>query len=103
MHQPSSCCLEENRMNNKTPSPTGEYGVGTFTYTVYNDRDEVMEIGKGTKRSITARVYYPVLKESCVGCSKPVCLSENMIKGLKSAFKVAPNFKKDPTGNISEC
>ena len=90
-------------MNKKTPSPTGEYGVGTFTYTVYNDRDEVMKIGKGTKRSITARVYYPVLKESCVGCSKPVCLSENMIKGLKSAFKVAPNFKKDPKGNISEC
>ena len=24
----------------KRPSPTGEYAVGTFTYTVYTDREE---------------------------------------------------------------
>ena len=90
-------------MSKKTPNPTGEYAVGTFTYTIYNDRDEVLEIAKGTKRSITARVYYPVLKESTAGLSKPIALSENMIKGFKSAFKVAPNFKKNPEDNISEC
>ncbi len=90
-------------MSIKTPKPTGEYAVGTFTYTVYNDRAEVMEIGKGTERNVAARVYYPVLKESTEGCQKPVALSDNMIKGFKSAFKVAPNFKKNPEDNVSEC
>ena len=44
------------------PVPAGEYAVGTFTYTVYNDREEILL--PGTQRSIPARVYYPVLKES---------------------------------------
>ena len=32
-------------MKNKSlPKPTGEYAVGTFTYTVKDDRKEVMKI-----------------------------------------------------------
>ncbi len=27
------------------PKPTGEYAVGTFVYTVWNDREEVMHQG----------------------------------------------------------
>lgn len=83
------------------PKPTGEYAVGTFTYTVKDDREEVMP--RGGMRSVAARVYYPVSKDSVEGCSKPVGLSENMIKGFKMAFIVAPDFKKNPEMNVSEC
>ena len=83
------------------PKPTGEYAVGTFTYTVENDREEVMP--QGGMRSVAARVYYPVNKDSIEGCEKPVGLSENMIKGFKMAFKVSPDFKKNPEINVSEC
>ena len=85
----------------KIPMPTGEYAVGTFTYTVKDDREDVM--APGTMRSVAARVYYPVLKESVKGLKKTVALSENMIKGFKSAFFVAPNFKDNPEANLSEC
>ena len=85
----------------KLPLPTGEYAVGTLTYTVKDDREEVME--PGTMRSVAARVYYPVLKESVEGLSRTVALSDNMIKGFKDSFKVAPNFKKDPEANLSAC
>ena len=83
------------------PKPTGEYAVGTFTYTVKDDRKEVMH--QGGMRSVTSRVYYPVLKESVKGRPKMVALSDNMLKGFKDAFKVAPNFKKKPEANRSEC
>lgn len=85
----------------RLPKPTGEYAVGTFTYTVRDDRKEVMH--QGGMRSIAARVYYPVLKESVKGLPKTVALSDNMTKGFKDAFKVAPNFKKDPEANLAEC
>ena len=77
-------------MGRALPKPQGEYALGTFTYTVYNDRDEVLEIGQGSKRSIASRVYYPVLKETVIGLKKCTALSENMIKGFKMSFKVAP-------------
>ena len=83
------------------PKPTGEYAVGTFTYTVKDDRKEVAY--QSDMRSVTARVYYPVLKESVKGLPKAAAMSENMQKGFKSAFKVAPDFKKDPQANHSEC
>lgn len=85
----------------RLPKPTGEYAVGTFTYTVRNDRKEIMH--QGGMRSVAARVYYPVLKESVNGLPKVVALSDNMLKGFKDAFKVAPNFKKNPEMNQSEC
>ena len=46
-------------MSNK-PLPTGEYAVGTFTHTIYTDREEVL--APGTKRTVPVRVYYPVAK-----------------------------------------
>ena len=47
--------------NRVLPTPTGEYAVGTFIYTVKDDRKEVMH--QGGMRSVAARVNYPVLKE----------------------------------------
>lgn len=84
-----------------TPKPSGEYAVGTITYTVRDDREELLN--PGTMRSVACRVYYPVRKESVEGLSKLTALSENMRKGLKSAFKVAPDFKNNPEANLSEC
>jgi len=84
-----------------TPVPTGEYAVGTFTFTVKDDREEVMN--PGTMRSVAARVYYPVLKESVAGLPKTKALSDHMLKGFRSAFKVAPDFRKNPGANLSEC
>ena len=59
----------------KRPSPTGEYAVGTFTYTVYTDREEALE--PGIKRKVPARVYYPVLKESVKDLPKAKYMTEN--------------------------
>ena len=50
------------------PSPTGEYAVGTFTFTATTDRAEIL--APGTKRLVPARVYYPVTKESVEGMSR---------------------------------
>ena len=50
------------------PVPTGEYAVGTFTYTVKDVREEVMK--PGTMRSVAARVYYPVNKADVEGFTK---------------------------------
>ena len=50
------------------PSPTGEYAVGTFTHTIYTDREEIL--APGSKRVVPVRVYYPVTKESVEGMSK---------------------------------
>ncbi len=83
------------------PKPTGKYAVGTFTYTVKDDREEVM--APGTMRSVASRVYFPVLKESVEGLKKSIALSDNMIKGFKNVYKVAPDFKKNPEMNLSEC
>ena len=83
----------------KMPKPTGEYAVGTFTYTVKDDREELL--APGTMRSVAARVWYPVLKESVRDLPKAAALSENMIKGFKRSFHVAPSFKD--AENLSEC
>ena len=83
------------------PKPTGEYAVGTFTYTVKDDREEILN--PGTMRSVAARVYYPVLQESVKGLPKTVTLSENMLRSYKKTFMTAPNFKKHPEMKYSEC
>ncbi|MBO4533690.1 MAG: hypothetical protein IKX70_00330 [Treponema sp.] len=83
------------------PKPTGEFAVGTFTYTIKDHRKEVLPAGG--MRSIAARVYYPVLKESVAGLAKAQALSENMIAGFKKSFHFAPDFSKNPQDNISEC
>ncbi len=90
------------RMNRiLAPRPTGEYAVGTFTYTVKDDREEVMH--PGTMRSVAARVYYPVPKESAEGLSKAPAMSDNMLKGFRRSFMITPAIAKHPEANVSEC
>lgn len=72
-----------------------------FTYTVKDDRKEIMR--QGGMRNVAARVYYPVLRESVKGLTKAVALSDNMLKGLKDTFKVVPDFRKNPESNLTEC
>lgn len=85
------------------PSPSGEYAVGTFTFTIYNDRDEVLF--PGTKRSIPARVYYPVNKESVEGLSKARYMSRAIADGLKKVMHAPIDYDKmEASGeNVSEC
>lgn len=90
-------------MSYSTPKPAGEYAVGTFTYTVADDRPEVM--APGTMRSIATRVYYPVSKSSVEGMTKCRYMTRNMAKGIKNAFKIPVKFDKlEASGeNVSEC
>ena len=77
---------------NKRPEPTGEYAVGTFTYTIKDDREEVLK--PGTKRSLSARVYYPVLPGAVESMEKAEYMTRNMMQSLKSAFKIPLNYDK---------
>ena len=70
------------------PQPTGEYAVGTFTYTVYNDRDETMYNAIGTKRAIPVKVYYPVTKESVTVLPRARYMSKATIDALRKNFFV---------------
>ena len=90
-----------NFMKVQFPKPTGRYAVGTFTYTIKDHRKEVLPAGG--MRSIAARVYYPVTKESVEGLPKTPALSPNMVKGFKASFHVAPDIIDNPEINISEC
>ena len=68
------------------PSPTGEYAVGTFTYTIHTDREEIL--APGTKRLVPVRVYYPVTKDSVEGMSKAKYMSREMADALKKAIEL---------------
>ena len=88
-----------------TPLPTGEYAVGTFSYTVYNDREEKMYNAIGSKRSIPVKVYYPVSKDSVEGLPKARYMSKATISAIRKNFYVPINYEKvesDGT-NRSEC
>ena len=89
----------------KIPVPAGEYAVGTFTYTVYNDREETMYCAPGTMRSIPVRVYYPVAKKSVEGLPKARYLSKNEMLVIKKNYFVPLNYEKmEQEGkNRSEC
>ena len=67
---------------NQRPLPTGPYAVGTTTYTVYTDREELR--APGTRRSVPVRVYYPTSKEAVAGLNKARYMSRNVAEGLKS-------------------
>lgn len=90
-------------MARQTPKPTGEYAVGTFTYTVMNDREEVLR--PGTMRSVACRVYYPALRNSVAGCKKAAQMSRSMAAALRKAYKIPLNFDRmEAAGeNTSEC
>ena len=85
------------------PKPSGKYAVGTTAFTSGEERDEVLS--PGTKRRISARVYYPVMKEAVDGLEKVQYMSQDMFKGLKDAFKLPFNYDKETAAgnNISEC
>ena len=87
----------------KRPAQTGEFAVGTFTFTIYNDREE--RLAPGTMRNIGARVYYPVYKDSVEGLSKPEYMSKNIALGLKTGMRIPIKYKEhDENGdNISDC
>ena len=87
----------------KWPAPTGEYAVGTTTYTVYHDREEALV--PGTMRSIPARVYYPVSKAQTEGLQKAKYMSKDMALALKKSMHAPINYEKsDAAGeNVSEC
>ncbi len=85
------------------PKPTGIYAVGTTTFTAKEERDEVLN--PGTKRRISARIYYPVMKEAVNGLDKVQYMSRDIFKGLKAVFKLPLNYDKETAAghNISEC
>lgn len=86
-----------------TPKPTGKYAVGTFTYTVKDDRPEALD--PQTMRSVAARVYYPVNKSDTEGCTKARYLSKEMTEGIRKMFKLPLKYEKlEAAGeNVSEC
>ena len=87
----------------QTPKPTGEYAVGTFTYTVYDALDEEMYCAPGTKRSIPAKVYYPVSKESVAGMEKAQYMSETLAGVIKKNYIFTPTYKKMEKEGLNRC
>ena len=85
------------------PVPTGEYAVGTFTYTVKNDREEVLN--PSGMRSVASRVYYPVPKDRTKDCTKARCMSRNMAEGIRKLFRLRLNYDRmEAAGeNVSAC
>ena len=88
---------------NQRPLPTGPYAVGTTTYTVYTDREELR--APGTKRSVPVRVYYPVQPEAVAGMDRAPYMSRNVAEGLKKALHVPIRYDKRAAAgdNVSEC
>ena len=90
-------------MKASTPKPIGEYAVGTFTFTVADDREEILK--PSTMRSVACRVYYPVLKSETQGRKKAAYLSRNMAQAIRKSFMVPLNYDRmEAAGqNTSEC
>ena len=76
-----------------TPKPTGEYAVGTRTFTVYNTRKDVLD-KKGAMRHVSARIYYPVTKNATEGLARARSMSRNEAAGIKKAFMIPLNYDK---------
>ncbi|MBR4759243.1 MAG: hypothetical protein IK078_03730 [Lachnospiraceae bacterium] len=89
-------------MANK-PVPTGKYAVGTITYTVYNDREEVL--APGTMRSVPARVYYPCEKAAVQGRAKSRYMTRDVAAAIKKYMNAPINYDKiEAAGeNVSDC
>ena len=70
------------------PAPTGEYKVGTRTFSVTDDsRTELLGDKAGqAKRRLFARFYYPVAAESVEGMDQAVVMSETKLKALAKTF-----------------
>lgn len=85
------------------PKPTGAYAVGTFTFTVADDREEILR--PSTMRSVACRVYYPAMKGDTAGCKKAARMSRNMAGAVRKAFMIRLDYDKmEAVGeNTSEC
>ena len=85
------------------PVPTGEYAVGTFTYTVKDDRPEALD--PSGMRRVASRVYYPVPKDRVAGCAKAKGLSREMAEGIRKTFMFPLRYDRlEAAGeNVSEC
>ena len=85
------------------PVPTGAYAVGTFTYTVKDDRPEALN--PSVMRSVAARVYYPVEKDRTAGCARAKCMSRRMAEGIRKVFLLPLNYDRmEAAGeNLSNC
>ncbi len=90
-------------MKRNPPRPSGEYAVGTFTYTVKDDREEILK--PSAMRSVACRVYYPALKTDTAGCKKAAYMSRNMARAIRKAFMIPLNWDKmEAAGeNSAEC
>ena len=64
---------------------TGEYNVGTCTFTL-TDRKRTDTLGKGGPRRLSVRMYYPVTKESTAGAKKAPAYSERKEREVAKAF-----------------
>ena len=91
-------------MNNK-PKPTGEYAVGTKTFTIYNTRKETLDTKGDSMRHVPARIYYPTSKDATEGLAKGKGLSRSEAVGIKKVFMIPLNYDKmEAAGeNDSEC
>ena len=91
-------------MNTK-PKPTGEYAVGTKTFTVYNTRKEALDPKGLAMRHVPARIYYPIDKSSVAGLTRAHSISRSEALGIRKAFKIPLNYDKiEAKGeNAAEC
>lgn len=92
-------------MSKELPKPQGKYQVGTFTFTVYNDREETDFEAQGQMRSIASRVYYPVDPSSVENIKKSRYMSREMTNGLARTFFIPLNYDKSEKNgkNLSDC
>ena len=74
------------------PVPSGEYAVGTFTFTVWNDRPEALN--PSAMRNIAARVYYPAPKDRVEGCARARSLSRHVVEGLRKIFRLRLDYDR---------
>ncbi len=87
----------------KRPSPTGPFAVGTTTYTVHTDREELR--APGSKRSVPVRVYYPTSQEAVAGRDRARYMSRDVAEGLRKALHAPIRYdRREAAGdNVSAC
>ena len=65
---------------------TGEYAVGTETFTIYDEeREEVLGLATGP-RKISVRMYYPVCKDVTEGFERAEAISAVKRRALEKAY-----------------
>ncbi len=86
------------------PVPSGEYAVGTRTFTIYNTREEVLDKKGGSMRHVPARLYYPASKDSVEGLERALSISRSEARGITKAFMIPMNYDKlEQSGEAFSC